>query len=180
MLINRQEKLAADDSKIDQSPKLEPFYIAKNLSLVSEFQHLNPTLPAYLLPLKLQPDQPIPLAYDHAVAFAEQIGMRLPRKVEWDRAHNVLLLPTAGRLAFWTSTLGVPASIVGIHAGDQKDDHLRIVVGGSNRLILQGSAFQDADLDNDQSETQLSPSRFFPGVGVLCVRSAHPYFFTND
>ncbi len=179
MLIDRQEELAADDSKNDQSPKLEPFYIAKKLSPVSEFQHLNPTLPAYLSPLTPQPDQPIPLEYDHAVAFAEQIGMRLPRKSEWDRAHDVLFLSTPRQLAFWTSTLGVRTSIVGIQVSEQKDDHLRIVVGGSNRLILQGSVLQDADLNDDQWAA-LPPSRFFPGVGVLCVRSAHPYFFTSQ
>ena len=178
MLIDRQEKLAADDSKNDHSPQLEPFYIAKKLSTVSEFQHLNPTLPAYLSTLPPQPDQPIPLEYDHAVAFAEQIGMRLPRKSEWDGAHHVLFPSTHRRLAFWTSTLGVRTAIVGIPVSDQKDDHLRIVVGGSNRLILQGSVLQNADLNDDQWAA-LPPSRFFPGVGVLCVRSARPYFFAS-
>jgi eukaryotic-like serine/threonine-protein kinase len=178
MLIDRQEKLAADDSKNDHSPQLEPFYIAKKLSTVSEFQHLNPTLPAYLSTLPPQPDQPIPLEYDHAVAFAEQIGMRLPRKSEWDGAHDVLFPSTHRRLAFWTSTLGVRTAIVGIPVSDQKDDHLRIVVGGSNRLILQGSVLQNADLNDDQWAA-LPPSRFFPGVGVLCVRSARPYFFAS-
>ena len=55
MLIDRQEELAVDDSKNDQLPKLEPFYIAQKLSPVSEFLHLNPTLPAYLS--QLAPNQ---------------------------------------------------------------------------------------------------------------------------
>lgn len=152
------------------------FYVDAEEATVSKYQVFMPSLPNYLWQVQLQPNQPIPLVYDDAVAYAEGTGRRIPTRTEWLRAQAVLPLRSAKQLADWTNTWASRSLTITSTRVDETEDYLRLVLGGSHRLIQHEEELQPNDYDK-KNWAALSRTRFFPGVGVLCVRSATPLFF---
>ena len=167
----------SDDNARKEFP-LVSFYVKAEGATAGEYLKLNPLLSNYLRGPQLQPNQPIPLTYDDAVCYAEAVGMRLPTRAEWQRARTVLPPRSANQLAEWTTTWSLRASAIGVTAAEQTEDHLRLALGGSNRLVRQDGPLEPTDYDAN-NWAALQRGRFFPGVGVLCVRSAAPRFFKD-
>jgi hypothetical protein len=155
----------------DNSPAV-PFYIDANEVTVKEYLDIVGKLPLYLLKENLRPDQPIPLAYDDALRYAELAGKRLPSMSEWKAGQMVLPARTTADLAEWTSNSVVPP-----HYGDyaEKDGfRLQFACGADQRVIL-GETNSNKDYSADNS-TAIYRTHFYPKVGIRCVRSAAPEF----
>ena len=161
--------------KDEYAPGIVPsFYVDAQEATLQAWLKYTPLVPLYLQRQQMQSDRAIPLTYDDAIAFAEATGRRLPTRFEWQRAQAVLPPRHQDQLADWTSTWAVVPPGVHVFSGpDQKDSQYRLVSG------FKPVSPEDTIWKQDQDTRDwvgLARNRFYPLVGVLCVRATAPQF----
>lgn len=122
-----------------------------------------------------------PVRYQVAGKYAESVGKRLPTDEEWEHAQSVLPQRKAGDLAEWTSTQVLsPDNESELIIHGQRYADCCIVRGGSRKLIWGDADLTPSDYAaaNSAPISVAAPYRDYPGIGIRCVRSAKPHFFT--
>jgi hypothetical protein len=117
--------------------------------------------------------------YFRALDYAEDVGKRLLTNEEWDRAQSVLPIRKTGDLAEWTYTRAlVPDGDGDLLLHGRRYSDYRLVRGGSRKLIQGDADLTPRDYAAENSVPIPIMDTRYSGIGVRCVRSARPRFFT--
>jgi serine/threonine protein kinase len=151
-------------------------YVDAEIVTFADYQSKRGQMPIYPGDTVVHPAQAVPLTFDDAVAYAEVAGKWLPTNTEWEKTQSRFPPRSPAQLAEWTLTPVLTNSGQQRIHGGVYGDH-RITRGGSRKLINRDDAISESDYSSSNL-VAIERTRYYPGVGARCIRTATPQFFS--